>query len=144
MQVSNMVSLAYLPPFNRKPTKEDFLEMGKSLVHVYPCLNDSEKKHVSMFSNFLKGAHIRSESVYLTKTMIILQILHTRAHTHTCTHTDTQRHTHTETHTQTHRHRHRHRHRHTHTHTHTQLKDKLILNQKSASQSLSPAFECQL
>ena len=50
--VSNMVSLAYLPPFNRKPTKEGFLEMAKCLVHVFPCLNDSEKKHVSIFSNF--------------------------------------------------------------------------------------------
>ena len=52
--VSNMVSQAYLPPFNSKPTKGEFLEMVKSLAHVYPCLNDSEKKHVSIFSNFLK------------------------------------------------------------------------------------------
>ena len=65
--VSNMVSLAYLPPFNRKPTKEEFLEMAKSLVHVYPCLNDSEKKHLSIFSNFLKSAHTHKQAGLVSK-----------------------------------------------------------------------------
>ena len=52
--VSNMVSVAYLHPFHKKPTKGEFLEMAKSLVHVYSCRNDSEKKHVSIFSNVFK------------------------------------------------------------------------------------------
>ena len=47
--VSNIVTLAYLPPFNRKLTKQGFLEMAKFLVYVYPCLSVSEKKNVSIF-----------------------------------------------------------------------------------------------
>ena len=45
--VSNMVSTAYLSPFNRKPTKGEFMEMAKSLTVVYPCLSDPVNKHVS-------------------------------------------------------------------------------------------------
>ena len=52
--VLEMTSLAYLPSFNRKPTKGEFLEMAKSLVDVHPFLNDSEKKDVSIFSNNFK------------------------------------------------------------------------------------------
>lgn len=45
--VSNMISTAYMPPFNRKPTKAEFLEMAKSLTIVYPCLSDPDQKHVN-------------------------------------------------------------------------------------------------
>ena len=45
--VSNMVSTAYMTPFNRKPTKGKFMEMAKSLTVVYPCLSDPVNKHIS-------------------------------------------------------------------------------------------------
>ena len=45
--VSNMISAAYMTPFNRKPTKGKFMEMVKSLIVFYPCLNDPVNKHVN-------------------------------------------------------------------------------------------------
>ena len=102
--VSEIASLAYLPPFNKKPTKGEFLEMAKSLVDVHPFLNDSKKKHVSIFSNvFEKCWYEKWISPSNQDLFLFFRILHT--HRHTQTHTDTHTHAHT----------------HTHTHTHTQM-----------------------
>ena len=52
--VSNMVSTAYMTPFNRKPTKGKFMEMAKSLTVVYPCLSDPVNKHASEIIKLLR------------------------------------------------------------------------------------------
>nr|XP_047142449.1 uncharacterized protein LOC124816791 [Hydra vulgaris] len=39
---------------NQYPTRQDLLEMSKSLVIKYPCLNDKTSKHITLFNKLRK------------------------------------------------------------------------------------------
>ena len=47
--IHNMISVAYNAPFNRMPTMNELQEMAKSLIIVYPPLQDPVTGHVSLY-----------------------------------------------------------------------------------------------
>nr|XP_047137404.1 uncharacterized protein LOC124813911 [Hydra vulgaris] len=45
---------AHASLMNQYPTRQDLLEMSKSLVIKYPCLNDKTSKHITLFNKLRK------------------------------------------------------------------------------------------